>query len=599
MTRLLSCCLMLLFCTCVAGNEKTATYSVLTKNTVSASGDIPEGSTATYLQTYNRTYQITKDHSSTLTLTGFDGKTITGITLMMKSNANGGAGSLSVTCGSFTLATIPDSKFNTPNWNGEYTGTFTAITPEMTPHTVGKGEEISIIISASENSLYCNSFSITYSEGLSSVTIPTVSLASGDFIGEQHVWLRLPEDGSASSIHYTTDGSDPSADGSNAVVVDTDTDILVASPTTIKAMATNSSGDRSAVVSRKYNVIIPDKTTRAALTGEYSGTVYAMSSDNMKAVAVTAVNGKVICNDDNLQNKICWNIHETGDSAIIENDLGEFLTGGNTQALSLGNHVFKWAAVHESGSWQYSDRTFLCGTATEGFFDNCPVSTINKGGNQTDWTKACPVSDGHIRSGLSSGQLATVCLPCEVAAGDFRGAGIFEIAGVVKASHDMTVNDITGVVIRPVTALSAGTPYLLIATDSIFVAAYSGEKAEETASATGLVGNLSGEKVAVGASDATHWTYVIHKNSLYKVAGAGSATIANNRAYIDLYGVEEYSGTDRSVQTIPLSASSTGIEPLSATAESTGIYLTNGQRVPADHAVRGVYIRNGKKYTGK
>lgn len=598
-TILLSLCAILLFAMGAAGKEKTVVYSVKSKNTVSADGDIPVGSTATYIQTCNRKFQILGNGSSTLTLTGFDGMTITGITLSMKSNADAGAGSLSVTCGSFTLASIPDSKFNSRDWCGEYPEYYTDITPETTPCRVGNGETVSIVIKASENSLYCKSFSVTYSEDFSAVGIPTLSLASGDYIGEQTVRLGLPDDNSASRIFYTTDGTDPGADDSNPTEITADTDIHITSPTTIKAVATNDTGDRSAIVSRRYNVIVPDITTRAALASEYSNTVYAMSADNLQAVDVYAVNGKIINADDELKARLYWNIHEIGDSAVIENDLGQFLNGGNTAAMSLGKHIFKWAVEREHGSWQHSNRTFLISKTSGETFGNCASDKINTNGYQTDWTKPYFFSDGYVRSGLASGQLATVCLPCDVAAQDFKGAGIFEIVGVKKATTDMSINDITGIAIRPVTVLSAGTPYLMIASDTSFVAAYCSEPISETVVTTGLVGNLSGAKITVEPSDATHWNYVIYKNQIIKVTDAVSATISDARAYLNLYGVPVYTDNEESAKTIPLSTDITDIKQVSATGKAADTYIVNGLKVPSEQSPKGIYIRNGRKYSAK
>ncbi len=595
-TITLSCCAMLMFCIGAAGNTKTVTYSVESKNTVSASGDIPEGSAATYAQTYKTKYQITAGHSSSLTLDGFDRMTITGITLLMKSNRSSGAGSLAVTCGTSTLAEIPDSKFDSSDWNGEYPEFYTKITPKLTPYTVASGESVNIVIKATENSLYCQSFTITYSDEFSKVGTPTFSLASGEYIGVQHVTLGFPKDNTASHIMYTTDGSEPSTDNIRTVVTDAETEILVKSPVIIKAVATNSSNDRSATVSRSYNVFLPDKTTRTALACVCDNTTYAMSADDLKAVAIDAVNGMIINADDELASQLSWTVYEAGDSAVIGNDHGQYLSGGDTQSLSLSGRIFKWAAVHENSSWQNSDRTFLFGSTADGNFCNYPIDDIDKGGNQADCTKPYSFAEGYVRSGLHTDQLATVCLPCDVAEHDFCGASVFEIIGVVKSTPNMEVNDITGIAVKPVTQLSAGTPYLMQATNNSFVAAYSGETVTETTPATGLAGNLNDTKVSVEASNATHWIYVVYNNEFRKVTNTISATIAANRAYINLYGVPMYSGNDNSVKTIPLSGSSTRISPLSSADKPTNIYLPNGQKATSVYGIKGIYIVNGRKY---
>lgn len=147
------------------GNETrySVTYTVASKESVETSGDAPNGSSATFLNTYgSNKLQMTKDNSQTYTLSGYDGCTITGITLSMKSNKSAGAGSLSVKSGSKTIASIADSKFNTASWYGNWSQDFVNITPTVTAQVVGTGEKVVVEINASANSLYCQSITITY-----------------------------------------------------------------------------------------------------------------------------------------------------------------------------------------------------------------------------------------------------------------------------------------------------------------------------------------------------------------------------------------------------------------------------------------------------
>ena len=82
------------------------TYSVTSKTTVSTGGTAPTGSSATFSQTFNTPKQMTSGNTMTLTLSGYAGQKITAIKLSMKSNKSSGAGYLSVTAGTTTLATI-------------------------------------------------------------------------------------------------------------------------------------------------------------------------------------------------------------------------------------------------------------------------------------------------------------------------------------------------------------------------------------------------------------------------------------------------------------------------------------------------------------
>ena len=152
---------------------ETVTYTVADKTSVTVSGTAPAGSSAVYGQTGDNLSQATAGNSMTLTLSGYSGMTITGLTLSMKSNTSKGAGSLSAICGSSTIASIADSKFNTANWYGSWSTSYVDITPAVTETTVGANENIVITIAASANSLYCQSFTIQYTTGSSPSPTPT------------------------------------------------------------------------------------------------------------------------------------------------------------------------------------------------------------------------------------------------------------------------------------------------------------------------------------------------------------------------------------------------------------------------------------------
>jgi hypothetical protein len=593
-------CFLLLFISInVMGNTKTVTYTVDSKTSVIASGDIPFGSSYSYKQTDKITCQITANGFAKLDLTGFENKTITGITLSMKSNKNAGAGSLTVTCGDFTLASIPNNDFSSPYWHKAYTNSYTDIKPTVSPYTVGANEIIKISIDATINSLYCQSYTITYEDQSSVVGIPTFSLKSGQYIGAQTVTLGLPKDGTATSVQYTMDGSDPADFNNNPAIITADKDIFITSTTTVKAVAVNSEKQYSSVVSRDYNIIIPIKTVRAALAGTYEKKVFAMSAEDLSPVEVHSVNGKIINADESTQAQLSWNIYEISDSAIISNDSEQYLTGADVLSLTLKSTIFKWAINTENKSWQNFNRTFIYSPSSDGIFNNYLTSNIKQKGYQSDWTKCYTFAKGYVRSKLIDNQLATICLPYSVSASDFKGANLFEIAGVVKATADMSIDDITGIAIKPVEELTAGKPYLMQATESEIVAAFSGEPVSESVAATALVGNISGEKITVAPSDDTHWNYVLSGNRLHKITGTGKAEIANNRAYFNLYGVPVYVDKDSAAKVIYINNNTTDIKNISASYNNNNVYRQNGVKVSSENLPKGVYIKSGRKYIVK
>jgi uncharacterized repeat protein (TIGR02543 family) len=110
----------------------------------------------------------------TLTLTNLGGIDISNLTLSMKSNKSDGAGKLSYsTDGGATYTYLVGSAsstvaFNNASWNGSYTTSFTNISKNVTLTNVTR---LIIKIEATTNSLYCESFKITYTAAASTCTV--------------------------------------------------------------------------------------------------------------------------------------------------------------------------------------------------------------------------------------------------------------------------------------------------------------------------------------------------------------------------------------------------------------------------------------------
>ncbi len=144
-------------------NETSATYTVASTSSVSTTGTAPTSSSASYSQTYSTKGQITSGKNAVLTLSGYAGKVITGITLNMKSNGSSGAGSLAVTAGSTSLAST-SGNFNTWYDNTSFGTSYRDVHVDLTnsSYIIGTGESVTITITGSTNSLYINSYTITY-----------------------------------------------------------------------------------------------------------------------------------------------------------------------------------------------------------------------------------------------------------------------------------------------------------------------------------------------------------------------------------------------------------------------------------------------------
>lgn len=164
-------------------NEMSATYTVSSTSSVTKTGTAPSGSTASYSQTYGTTSQITGGKNAILTLSGYAGKVITGITLNMKSNSSSGSGSLSITAGSTTLASLNSTGFNGWYDNNSYGTSYRDVHVTLTnsSYVIGNNEAITIRIDASQNSLYISSYTITYGDpssgGSEEVTLSSITVS--------------------------------------------------------------------------------------------------------------------------------------------------------------------------------------------------------------------------------------------------------------------------------------------------------------------------------------------------------------------------------------------------------------------------------------
>jgi len=155
-----TCCLTILLFVSLWLGAKTATYTVSGTNRITPSGVEPLGAMAYF----RGTKQLTQNSSSMLVLHGYANTRIESVVLSMHSNASAGAGTLLMTIGPKQVWRIQNSSFASADWNGAFTKSFSDITHDFSPvQTVTSGDSILIQLTATENSLYINSFSIHYS----------------------------------------------------------------------------------------------------------------------------------------------------------------------------------------------------------------------------------------------------------------------------------------------------------------------------------------------------------------------------------------------------------------------------------------------------
>ncbi len=160
----------------IDGSNLVATYTIESKSSVSVTGLPPQYSTADFNSTYSgNKFQLTGGNSMTLTLHGYTGYKITGITMSMHSNGSAGSGSFSAVAGGTTISSIATTGFN--NWyDGDYTTNFVEVSPTITVQkAIRQNQDVVITINATVNSLYCENFTIHY-EAVTDATATSLTL---------------------------------------------------------------------------------------------------------------------------------------------------------------------------------------------------------------------------------------------------------------------------------------------------------------------------------------------------------------------------------------------------------------------------------------
>ena len=156
----------------------TATYTLSSNNTVKQEGEVPAYSNYDFERssTTGKKGQMTKGNTTHLRLSGWDGCMVRNVRLEMHSNSKSGAGSLKMKVGKKEVWSIEDEPFSSDSWAGKYSSEWVDMSQSMEV-VVGNYEVIDIVITATENSLYVNSYTIEYESA--PPTCYTVSFVTG------------------------------------------------------------------------------------------------------------------------------------------------------------------------------------------------------------------------------------------------------------------------------------------------------------------------------------------------------------------------------------------------------------------------------------
>jgi hypothetical protein len=129
-----------------------ATYTISARNTFTTTGVTPTGSSATLVETYGTSQQMTAGNSQTVTLSGYTSIKITKITLSTRSNSDSGAGNFSYSLdgGTTFIDIIATSKFSTSGWHGAWSTSYVDVekTTDISVHS-----SIIFKVAATANSL--------------------------------------------------------------------------------------------------------------------------------------------------------------------------------------------------------------------------------------------------------------------------------------------------------------------------------------------------------------------------------------------------------------------------------------------------------------
>ena len=406
--------------------------------------------------------------------------------------------------------------------------------------------------------------------------------------------------GGTITIKATTNSTSPvtysSGDESIATVDESTGEVHAtqkAGTVTITAKVEGNDNFTEATATCTVNVVDPSAEPEArAIVAEMTGKHYAMLSTNkinnkkLDAVEVDVVNNKVVKTSEAVDYE--FYIDESG--GTIKTPSGQYVTHeGDKTNLGLETKKFTWSKKETLWhSSSHDDRVLGLGISNEKeVFGTYSKSTLKY--SATDW----PIVDGYARS-VVSGDYGTICLPYAVAAEDMSGAEFFSIAGKV-----MNDGKPQSIVLEQVTTLEAGVPYIFSATSDKLVVAYNGEAVSVAGTANGLTGSFEGQVVAEGK-------YLISDQNKVQLCGSG-CNISENRAYIDLDKVSEYSAEVGVNQRQISLEDATGISATMVEDGLADVYTLSG--VEVRHQVKeseatqglpqGVYIVDGKKVVVK
>ena len=301
----------------VLGAEFTVTYTISAKNTLTTTGASPTGSSATIVETYNTSKQMTAGNSQTLKLSGYKDCVIKSITLSAKSNASKGAGSFVYIIDEKTTNIIEDNNFNTSEWAGKWSTAY--IDVKKTELNIEcKSDEIIFKILASINSLYCESYTIVYEKEGVSTYFPKPEITPNSAIYYEPLKVSIGTYRNDTIIYYTTDGTEPTAESTLYTAPFT-----ISENTVVKAIAF-AGEEKSDITEAKYTFPVEVSNISAFLAA--GDTENAEDEASYTGTIVYKITGSVTVTSKNGQNTY---VEDESGSLLLYGTVSEDLTNGN------------------------------------------------------------------------------------------------------------------------------------------------------------------------------------------------------------------------------------------------------------------------------
>ena len=231
--------------------DETVTYTLTGATTVSVTGTAPDGATVSASTngswvTADSRLQLagkTAEKNYTLTLSGFDGCTITGLTVKLGSNSKAGNAALTFVAGTETLASIASANLNTESWFGAWvsSGSEKNVTLSNDEYEIQEDEDVILTITNTANSAYVYYVSVTYTPAGTpgDVIVKTLkSIAVEGMTTSYETGEAFSFDGTCTATYSVTKNDVPQADESKTVT-----------PTSVTSPDMSSAGEKTITVS--------------------------------------------------------------------------------------------------------------------------------------------------------------------------------------------------------------------------------------------------------------------------------------------------------------------------------------------------------------